>query len=129
MAAFTYDGLNRQGQSVHGEVVADNSNAAIEKLREAGVLVTDINEKVVKQARRRGGKKVTLTDTALFSRQLAAMLSAGVPVTRALSTLAKQRIPRLPRRLMILRKTSKAAVRWQMRLHNIRKFLTSCLSL
>lgn len=90
MAAFTYDGLNRQGQNVHGEVVADNSGAAIEKLREAGVLVTDINEKVVKQARRRGGKKVTLTDTALFSRQLAAMLSAGVPVTRALSTLAKQ---------------------------------------
>lgn len=90
MAAFTYDGLNRQGQNVHGEVVADNSGAAIEKLREAGVLVTDINEKVVKQARRRGGKKVTLTDTALFSRQLAAMLSAGVPVTRALATLAKQ---------------------------------------
>ena len=90
MAAFTYDGLNRQGQNVHGEVVADNSNAAIEKLREAGVLVTDINEKVVKQAQRRGGKKVTLTDTSLFSRQLAAMLSAGVPVTRALSTLAKQ---------------------------------------
>lgn len=90
MAAFTYDGLNRQGQSVHGEVVADNSGAAIEKLREAGVLVTDINEKVVKQAQKRGGKKVTLTDTALFSRQLAAMLSAGVPVTRALSTLAKQ---------------------------------------
>lgn len=90
MAAFTYDGLNRQGQNVHGEVVADNSGAAIEKLREAGVLVTDISEKAVKQARRRGGKKVTLTDTALFSRQLAAMLSAGVPVTRALSTLAKQ---------------------------------------
>lgn len=57
MAAFTYDGLNRQGQSVHGEVVADNSGAAIEKLREAGVLVTDINEKVVKQAKKRGGKK------------------------------------------------------------------------
>lgn len=90
MAAFTYDGLNRQGQNVHGEVVADNSNAAIEKLREAGVLVTDISEKAVKQARRRGGKKVSLTDTSLFSRQLAAMLSAGVPVTRALSTLAKQ---------------------------------------
>ena len=90
MAAFTYDGLNRQGQNVHGEVVADNSGAAIEKLREAGVLVTDISEKTVKQARRRGGKKVTLTDTSLFSRQLAAMLSAGVPVTRALATLAKQ---------------------------------------
>lgn len=90
MAAFTYDGLNKQGQSVHGEVVADNSPAAIEKLREVGVVVTDIKEKIIKERKKSGGKKVTLTDTALFSRQLAAMLSAGVPITRALSTLAKQ---------------------------------------
>lgn len=90
MASFTYDGLNRQGQSIHGEVVADNSASAIDKLREAGIIVTDISEKVVKAAKTRGGKKVTLTDVSLFSRQLAAMLSAGVPVTRALSTLAKQ---------------------------------------
>lgn len=90
MASFTYDGLNRQGQSVHGEVVADNSTAAIDKLREAGVVVTDISEKVIKEKKAKGGKKVTLTDVSLFSRQMAAMLSAGVPVTRALSTLAKQ---------------------------------------
>lgn len=90
MASFTYDGLNRQGQSIHGEVVADNSTAAIDKLREAGVVVTDISEKVIKPAKAGRGKKVTLTDVSLFSRQMAAMLSAGVPVTRALSTLAKQ---------------------------------------
>ncbi len=90
MASFTYDGLNRQGQSVHGEVVADNSAGAIDKLREAGVVVTDISEKAIKPVRSSGGKKVTLTDVSLFSRQMAAMLSAGVPVTRALSTLAKQ---------------------------------------
>lgn len=90
MASFTYDGLNRQGQSVHGEVVADNSAVAIEKLREAGVVVTDISEKVIKPVKAKGGKKVTLTDVSLFSRQMAAMLSAGVPVTRALATLAKQ---------------------------------------
>ncbi|MGN0519971.1 MAG: type II secretion system F family protein [Candidatus Fimenecus sp.] len=90
MASFTYDGLNRQGQSIHGEVVADNSAAAIDKLREAGVVVTDISEKVIKPAKVKGGKKVTLTDVSLFSRQMAAMLSAGVPVTRALATLSKQ---------------------------------------
>ena len=75
---------------MHGEVVADNSTVAIDKLREAGVVVTDISEKVIKEKKAKGGKKVTLTDTSLFSRQLAAMLSAGVPVTRALATLAKQ---------------------------------------
>lgn len=90
MASYTYDGINHQGQNVHGEVVADSSNAAIDKLREAGVIVTDIAEKAEKKAKNGKGGKVTLTDTALFSRQLAAMLSAGVPITRALSTLAKQ---------------------------------------
>lgn len=90
MAAFTYDGINHQGQNVHGEVVADTSAAAIDKLREAGVIVTEIAEKAEKKEKKGRGGKVTLTDTALFSRQLAAMLSAGVPITRALSTLAKQ---------------------------------------
>ena len=90
MASFTYDGMNRQGQNVHGEVVADNSSAAMDKLREAGIIVTDIKEKVINEKKKSGGKKVSIQDVAVFSRQMAAMISAGVPVTRALATLAKQ---------------------------------------
>lgn len=90
MASFTYDGMNRQGQNVHGEVVADNSSAAMDKLREAGIIVTDIKEKVISEKKKTGGKKVSIQDVAVFSRQMAAMISAGVPVTRALATLAKQ---------------------------------------
>lgn len=90
MASFTYDGMNRQGQNVHGEVVADNSSAAMDKLREAGIIVTDIKEKVINEKKKTGGKKVSIQDVAVFSRQMAAMISAGVPVTRALATLAKQ---------------------------------------
>ncbi len=90
MASFTYDGMNRQGQNVHGEVVADNSSAAMDKLREAGIIVTDIKEKVISEKKKTGGKKVSIQDVAVFARQMAAMISAGVPVTRALATLAKQ---------------------------------------
>lgn len=90
MASFTYDGMNRQGQNVHGEVVADNSSAAMDKLREAGIIVTDIKEKVISERKKSGGKKVSIQDVAVFARQMAAMISAGVPVTRALATLAKQ---------------------------------------
>jgi len=82
--------MNRQGQNVHGEVVADNSSAAMDKLREAGIIVTDIKEKVISEKKKTGGKKVSIQDVAVFSRQMAAMISAGVPVTRALATLAKQ---------------------------------------
>lgn len=91
MAAFTYDGLNRQGQNVRGEVIADNSSQAINKLRDAGIMVTEIKEKGnSNKAKSRKGGKVTTEDVAVFCRQLAVMLSAGVPVTRALNTLAKQ---------------------------------------
>lgn len=90
MASFTYDGMNRQGQNVHGEVVAENSSAAMDKLREAGIIVTDIKEKVINEKKKSGGKKVSIQDVAVFARQMAAMISAGVPVTRALATLAKQ---------------------------------------
>lgn len=90
MAAFTYDGLNKTGQAVHGEVIADSTVLAMEKLREAGVMVTNMTEKKTQEKKKKGGKKVTTTEVAVFCKQLAAMLSAGVPITRALMTLSKQ---------------------------------------
>ena len=90
MASFTYDGLNRQGQSVHGEVIADNTAQAMDRLRENGIIVTEMKEKAVKKKSTGGGKKVTTEDVAVVCRQLAVMLSAGVPVTRAMTTLSKQ---------------------------------------
>ncbi|MBE6835551.1 MAG: type II secretion system F family protein [Ruminococcaceae bacterium] len=93
MPAYTYDGLNKQGQNIHGEVVADDSRSAMEKLREAGVIVTTITEKEIKTSRTGlFKKKVNISDLAVFCRQFAAMTSAGVPVTRAMTTLAKQTV-------------------------------------
>lgn len=90
MPTFTYDGLNRDGQAVRGDVVADSSRSAIERLREAGVVVTNINEVQEKKGVKRSGGKVKIGELSLFARQLASMLSAGVPVTRSMITLAKQ---------------------------------------
>ena len=86
---FTYEALNRQGQSITGKVVAENTSEAYEKLREAGVVVTNLTELKTK-AKKKGGKKVTLADMSMFSRQLAAMIGAGIPVTQAMSTLVAQ---------------------------------------
>lgn len=93
MATFVYDGLNKQGGTVHGEVNAANSAEAVNKIREAGVILTGMKEvggTGSKEKKKSGGGKVSATDVAVFCRQLAVMLSAGVPITRALSTLAKQ---------------------------------------
>jgi type IV pilus assembly protein PilC len=86
---FTYEALNRQGQSITGKVVAENTSEAYEKLREAGVVVTNLSELKTK-AKKKGGKKVTLSDMSMFSRQLAAMIGAGIPVTQAMNTLVAQ---------------------------------------
>ena len=86
---FTYEALNRQGESITGKVVANSTSEAYEKLREAGVVVTNLKESAAKK-KKKGGKKVTLADMSLFSRQLAAMIGAGIPVTQAMSTLVNQ---------------------------------------
>ena len=86
---FTYEALNRQGQSITGKVVADSTAEAYEKLREAGVVVTNLAENK-KAGKKKKGKKVGLTDMSMFARQTAAMISAGIPVTQALQTLVSQ---------------------------------------
>lgn len=86
---FTYEALNKQGQPVTGKVTAENMAEANEKLRGAGVIVTKV-EPVKEGTKKKRGKKVPLADMSMFSRQFAAMLDAGIPVTQALSTLASQ---------------------------------------
>ncbi|MBE6748799.1 MAG: type II secretion system F family protein [Ruminococcaceae bacterium] len=86
---FTYEALNKQGQPVAGKVTAENQAEAGEKLREAGVVVTKL-EPIKAGGKKKKGKKVPLSDMSMFSRQLSAMLDAGIPVTQALSTLAAQ---------------------------------------
>ncbi len=86
---YIYEALSRQGEAVTGKVVANSTSEAYEKLREAGVVVTSLKEEKAK-AKKKGGKKVTLADMSLFSRQLAAMIGAGIPVTQAMNTLVAQ---------------------------------------
>ena len=86
---FIYEALNKQGQPVTGKVTAENMAEANEKLRGAGVIATKV-EPVKEGTKKKRGKKVPLADMSMFSRQFAAMLDAGIPVTQSLSTLASQ---------------------------------------
>lgn len=85
---FTYEALNKQGQSITGKVSAESTSDAYEKLREAGVVVTKLD--IDKTKKKTSTKKIPLADMSMFARQLAAMIGAGIPVTQALSTLASQ---------------------------------------
>ena len=92
MAIFSYECLNKQGQMTSGELSAETVAAAVDKLRAAGLSVLELKEFKAKTTSSffSNEKKVKLSDITLFSRQMASMLGAGIPVTRAINTLSKQ---------------------------------------
>ena len=84
---FTYEGVDKQGRKVKGEVEGTNIAAVNVALRRQG-----INPQRV--ARRRGElfkfkKKITPKDIAIFTRQLATMMQAGIPVAQAFDIVGK----------------------------------------
>jgi type IV pilus assembly protein PilC len=95
MGSFQYEAIKSSGETVTGKLDADNETNVVERLRSMGLMVMEIKE--VKESSFSGfklGGKVKLGDLSLFSRQLAAMLNSGIPLTRALFTLSSQVINR-----------------------------------
>lgn len=94
MLSFNYECLNKQGQLVTGQLESESVAQAVEKLRSMGLSIVDLKERKQKSksAFFSMEKKVTIGDLSLFSRQLASMIGAGMPVTRAISTLSRQAV-------------------------------------
>lgn len=80
---FVWKGKDSKGRSVSGESRATNELLVKVSLRSKGIKV----EKVRKQAFKRG-KPVKQKDVAVFTRQLAAMLKAGVPLLKSFDIVA-----------------------------------------
>ena len=81
---FSWEGKDKSGKLVKGEIRASGENIVTATLRRQGIT----NPKVKKQSRG-GGKKVTEQDVALFARQLATMMKAGVPLLQSFDIVAK----------------------------------------
>ncbi len=93
MAQFNYEVINNTGDTITGSMEAEEETAVVERLQNMGYMVLDIKESgssssLLKSFKFR--KKVNVGDLSLFSRQMAAMLEAGIPITRALYTLSGQ---------------------------------------
>src|SRR3954464_6948084 len=81
---FTWEGKDKAGKVVRGEMRAHGEAHVNATLRRQGVLAT----KVKKQRMKRGGS-VGEKDLALFTRQLATMMKAGVPLLQSFEIVAK----------------------------------------
>ena len=78
--AFSWEGRDRKGQKVKGRTVAQNEQAVRGELRRQGIAATHIKKHSASAGR---GGKVDAGDIAIFSRQLATMLGAGIPLVQA----------------------------------------------
>ncbi len=81
---FAWEGKDKTGKLMRGEMRAGGQALVHATLRRQGILVS----KVKKQTFKRGGK-VTEKDITLFTRQLATMMKAGVPLLQAFDIVGK----------------------------------------
>ena len=79
-APFNWEGTDRAGKKVKGKVVAQNEAAVRSELRRQGVVATRVRKQ---STLFQSQGKVTPGDIAIFSRQLATMMTAGIPLVQA----------------------------------------------
>lgn len=84
---FVWQGMNKKGDRVNGETDALNENLAKAELRRQGINPTKVKKKP--KPLFGAGKKITSKDLSIFSRQLATMMSAGVPLVQAFDIIGK----------------------------------------
>ena len=81
---YEWEGKDRGGKQVRGELRAAGENQVKASLRRQGVLATKI-----KKRRMRSGKSIKPKDIAIFTRQLATMMKAGVPLLQSFDIVGR----------------------------------------
>lgn len=87
-SAFTWEGKNRSGAVVKGEISGQNPAMVKAHLRKQGINPTKVRRKS-SLALFGKGKKIKPMDIALFTRQMATMMKAGVPLLQSFDIIAE----------------------------------------
>ena len=96
---FEWEGRDKNGKVVRGEIRAGGEAQVSANLRRQGILLTK-----AKKRRTSGGSSVKAKDIALFTRQLATMMRAGVPLLQAFDIVGRGATnPRLTKLLADIR--------------------------
>jgi type II secretory pathway component PulF len=94
MPVFTYEAIEPSGSRTAGKVSARNRAAALDEVTQKGLVPVSVDEErtgqpVARAARFTGGR-VSQNAVETFSRELANLLAAGVPIARSLSILRRE---------------------------------------
>jgi len=96
---FEWEGKDKNGKSVRGEMRAGGEAMVSASLRRQGVMVNK-----VKKRRLTGGKSIKQKDIAVFTRQLSTMMRAGVPLIQSFDIVARGSTnPKMTRLLVDIR--------------------------
>jgi len=81
---FLWEGIDRNNRNMRGEMRAASETVVTTNLRRQGIRITKLKRQTF-----RGGRRVTQKDITFFTRQLATMLRAGVPLLQAFDIVAR----------------------------------------
>lgn len=107
MPVFAYRGLAPNGRTTNGVIDADSPRNARGKLRELGIFPTELAPQQA-AAKTRGvqrwlptfGRRIPATELSLLTRQLSALLGAGVQLVDALGALSDQTSRAVTKRIL-----------------------------
>ncbi|TAK73977.1 MAG: type II secretion system F family protein [Aquabacterium sp.] len=96
---YEWEGKDRNGKPVRGEMRAGGEAMVGASLRRQGILVTKVRKRRIS-----GGKAIKPKDISIFTRQLATMMRAGVPLLQAFDIVARGSVnPRVTKLLNDIR--------------------------
>jgi len=91
MPAYKYDALDNAGKPRHGLLEADNPRAARAQLRAQGLVPMDVQAVAAPKSNTRWSRRVfNGAGLSVWTRQLAGLVSAGLPLERSLAALADE---------------------------------------
>ena len=85
-ATFQWEGMDKRGKKVKGQLQAGGEAMVSAQLRKQGITVTKVKKQSTLFS---GGKRITDKDITLFTRQLATMLKAGVPLLQSFDIVGR----------------------------------------
>jgi type IV pilus assembly protein PilC len=112
MSTFVFKAMDVAGAPMRGQVDADSKQAVSDQLKARGLIVLDIAEKhSSREINITVFERIKLTDLAIFSRQLATMVSSGMTILRALFVLEEQtEVDKLRQVIIAVRKDVEAGL-------------------
>lgn len=100
MGAYQYQGLKRTGTTCKGVIEADSERHARQLLRDQEIIPIQV-QLIVKSTSLHFKDKISPQDLSLFTRQLATLLAAGIPVEESLRGVSEQTEKERVRQLII----------------------------